>query len=64
MLGVNPLNFDVTSSNIRAKMMVFDANMAGSWTETRGICELNTAFVVSENGREGCGGANNQLGDF
>jgi hypothetical protein len=60
MFCINPLDLDVTLSNVRAKMMVFDTYVMSMRSKARSIDQFNTTFVVFKNSQEGCSCANNQ----
>ena len=31
MLGINPFDLDITTSHVRAKMMIFESNIVGTF---------------------------------
>ncbi len=46
MFGINPLDLNVTMSDMGAKAMVLDANVVSSGMKMGGVYQFNASFVI------------------
>ena len=53
VLGINPLNFDVTICNMGAEVVILNCDVLGMRPHFGGFGKLNAIFVVFKNGRMG-----------
>jgi hypothetical protein len=51
MLGIDPLNLDVTISNMRAKMMMFRSDMLGTRMHFGSIGQFHTTLIILKDGK-------------
>ena len=54
MFCIDPLNFDVTTSNVGTKMMVLDCSVFGARTHFGSLNKLHTTFIIFEDGDVFC----------
>ena len=53
MLGIDPLNLDVTIRDMGEKVVILDGDMLRSWPRLEGICKLDASLVVFEGSGKG-----------
>ena len=61
MLGINPLNFDVTICNMGAEMVILTCDVCGMRPHLGGVGKLNATFVAFKNGGMGSCSSNLEL---
>ncbi len=59
MLSVYPVDFDFTSGDMRAKMMILYTNVTSSRAKARGISKFYTPLIIFKDGGIGSGRSDN-----